>query len=102
MTIQITIGPINRYTIGQVGQLRKPNHTRLVGRSEGCLKSAISRLSSGFSGRVGLSVAFLFFGKIKLQSRFPAISGRRRTITLIRTINGWGFSLTGEGMFSAQ
>ena len=83
MNIQITIGSINRYTIGQGGQLRKAIHTRFVGRSEGCLKSAISRLISGFSGRVGSSVVFRFFAKIKLHSRFPAISGRRKVESCI-------------------
>ena len=58
MTTQIAAGSINRYTPGLVGRQRIPTHATLVDRLGGSLKSAISRLTSGRSGRVGSSIAF--------------------------------------------
>ena len=76
VTIQFAAESIYRYTIGLVGKVRRPTHTRLVGRSEGYLKSAIFRLSSGCSGRVGPSVAFFLLQpnfRVACQKKVDAI-----------------------------
>ena len=50
-TIQFAPGSIYRYAIKLVGRAR---------RFQGPLKSAISRLSSGWSGWVGVSISFFY------------------------------------------